>query len=202
MRAYASALDVSADPTDDAAAARSRRRSRNARRTAVVSLVVFLLVCGVAGGGWWYANKHGLVTAIINDLNGQTGTTTGEPGSDTENATKDDQTKMPGDDTSKGTDGDDKKDSPPPAEDPTKAKGYVWGLADGMWEMPTQGEPLDLKYIATGLKALVAIRPADIVKILRAKNSSIRKSPACWAIGYINSCPLPAAPPSTTSNWR
>ncbi len=107
-------------------------------------------MCGVAGGGWWYADSHGLITEFLDDLNGRAEPIVVAPPEPTPEEIEAKKAK-------------EAKENQP-EEDPTKARGYVWGLADGMWEPPTHGDPLDLKYIAPGLKALVAIRPADIAK--------------------------------------
>src|SRR6185437_6582213 len=132
-------------------------RAKTARRNAILGIVVLLLIGGGAGGGLWYANQQGLLTAFVDDLNGKK---TDQPTADEEELKKQEELKKKEEEEKKK----EEERILAEAEAATKAKGYVWGLADGMWESPTQGDPLDLKYLAPGLKAVVALRPADIAK--------------------------------------
>ncbi|HWB01141.1 MAG TPA: hypothetical protein VG713_21775, partial [Pirellulales bacterium] len=52
----------------------------------------------------------------------------------------------------------------PVVEEPEAPKEPIAGLDDGIWGSPTNGKPLDLKYLALGMQAVAAIRPADILK--------------------------------------
>jgi hypothetical protein len=44
------------------------------------------------------------------------------------------------------------------------ARETIWTLEDGMYDSPTFGEPIDLKYLTPGVEGIVAVRPADILR--------------------------------------
>ncbi len=54
--------------------------------------------------------------------------------------------------------------TPPPTATPADARETIYALKDDVWASPTSGAALDAKYLAPGAQAIIALRPADLVK--------------------------------------
>jgi serine/threonine protein kinase len=54
--------------------------------------------------------------------------------------------------------------------EPEKQSEPVNGLDEGLWDSPSSGKPIDPKYLAMGMQAVAALRPADILKHPEGKN--------------------------------
>jgi eukaryotic-like serine/threonine-protein kinase len=149
----ASALDAvtSVAASEEPFSSRPRRRRSNSGAIVMAGIVLMLLVGG--GGAAWYFRDQFMPPEIAATGDHNTSGTVGDfsaaghkPDGKTEGST--------------GTDKE-KEEPPPPPEVPKDA---IWALDDGMWDSPTKGKPWELKYLAPGAQAVIAIRPAEIVK--------------------------------------
>ncbi|MBL8829346.1 MAG: protein kinase, partial [Planctomycetaceae bacterium] len=52
----------------------------------------------------------------------------------------------------------------PPSGTPADARETIYALNEDVWATPTTGAPLDAKYLAPGAQAIIALRPAELVK--------------------------------------
>jgi hypothetical protein len=144
-------------------ALRSRRPAKRGNRGLMI-VMLLLLVGGTVAGGLWQA---GLLKSVI--ANSQVkdkvdGAATPAKEVAAANVVKKSDTTAT---------------ENPKAAEPVKPQDVVWALDDGIWESPTSGKPLDLKYLAPGSQAIVALRPAELLKqsegekLLDARTSGI-----------------------------